>query len=197
MANSRDRRKLRRQLQEAGLGHLLTPPPSPSPPTPLPTDGPFWRKIPGWVWWIVTFFATLITLLGGYPWLSVEEGPLLDPNNAYTELFLLKNEGYIPITDLQVICTPTFLLGQARFGWEGVSLGLPIKPNVVLAHDGTITLPCFQTVGLVGEHMSAGSTLDIRITYAFFHLNFHPLRRIQSFHFKSVIGTDHAQHWIR
>src|ERR1039457_2409174 len=128
MASKRGRKKERqkqRQRSQAQRQEPLRQPPMPpasllSVDSPEPPDGPSgwerlraWANPPRWAWVVLVFLATVITLLEGYPWLSVEEGPLLDPNNAYSELFLLKNDGYIPITDLRVICAPSFLLDRS------------------------------------------------------------------------------------
>src|ERR1700730_9517027 len=109
MANSKGRRKLRRILQEQGLS---VPQPAPvTPRTPEPSI-PFWKRIPGWLYGAVVALSVLITTLEGYPWLSVQEGPLLDPQNPYSELFSVSNGGYAPVSNLGAYCflNTTYLL---------------------------------------------------------------------------------------
>jgi hypothetical protein len=213
MASKRGRKRNRKKQQKAKLvapqGPPRQPPTPPGSPAPSRPPESFhypsleWLKFPKWVWVMLVVLATTITLLEGYPWLSIEDGPLLDPNDAYSELFQLKNGGYIPVTDLNAFCAPTMAQEKNSLGVSGINFGYAGSPFDTLAninslmHDQTVTLPCFQTIALRSGRIPAGSSFDITITYAFFHLNFHPLRRSQTFHFESLIGADHSQHWIR
>lgn len=96
MANSRGKRAIRRALQEVGLGWLLKT-------TPQPPPKSFWKKIPATVYAAVGGLALLITLLGGYPWLSIEETGFLDPDNPYSQTFVVSDGGYIRIIDLGIL----------------------------------------------------------------------------------------------
>jgi hypothetical protein len=83
------------------------------PQQPLPAIAPpkasLLRRILSWKWaWaLAVFAATVVSLLEGYPWLSIQEGPLLDPSNPYSEMFSVSNGGYVPITDLDASCIVT------------------------------------------------------------------------------------------
>src|ERR1700683_16890 len=104
MANSRGRRKLRKQLQEAGLGSLLVlPSPIPAPKTP-----PFWKRVLAVGSAFLGVAGALITIAGSYPWLSVDRGDLIDPTNPFSELFEVRNDGYIPVTHLDALCVANF-----------------------------------------------------------------------------------------
>jgi hypothetical protein len=101
MASSRDRRKLRRMLQEAGLSLPRVPPSKPPTKEPSPF---FWKKIPAWVYLCIGALSIVITLLEGYPWLSIEEGGFLEPSNPYSKMFKATNSGYLPVTHLTAQC---------------------------------------------------------------------------------------------
>lgn len=64
-----------------------------------------------------------------------------------------------------------------------------------LAHSGKATVPCFyQPAGMRGGLIYQTATLDIRIEYAFFHMNLRSLRRSQKFHFESISASDGSLH---
>jgi hypothetical protein len=155
----------------------------------------FWKKIPAWVYALLVAFSVVITLLEGYPWLSVEESGFLDPANPYSQLFKIRNGGYIPLTDIDAACK-----GNVKtMGWT-INNGFNVLPVAdYLPHDGAVTLTaCSQFLEMrnTNETVPAGSTLDIIVTYAYFHLNWKPMRRSQEFHLKSIVGRDGSQHWI-
>jgi|SRR5215472_452938 len=188
MANSRDRRRRRRMQREAGLQVR------PKPPSPPPTvvSVPFWTRIPRWLYAVGTVLAIVITLLEGYPWLSVEEGPILDARNPLTEMFRVVNGGYVAVTDLDANCNVTIetsnhvLLDHNNFSFSRFA--------DYLAHDGRTTIPCFRSIG--HKQLFDGSKLDVTITYALYHLNISVLRRSQTFHFKSVPDSSGILHWV-
>lgn len=162
------------------------PPPQNSPSPAL------WRRFVRMKYAVLVFVATVVTVLEGYPWLSIEEGALLDPPNPYSELFKLSNDGYLPVTDLDADCK-----------FSGTFNGWHVKDNIAkyrdfagcLLHGGTVTIPCFTMLGGPDISQSPGNVLDIKVTYALYHLNIKALRRSQTFHFKALTGTDNAQHW--
>jgi len=163
----------------------------PPPATPQPQIRKrFWKRVPGWLWTAIVAFSVLVTVLAAYPWLSIHEGALTDPANPFSELFTVSNGGYIPLTDLDAYCTFTlnrnFSDNTALFQGFAAHLG----------HDGGVTLPCFRAVSLDNFPVRAGATLDVKIEYAFFHINLARLRRSQSFHFQNIIGKDGVPHWI-
>lgn len=149
----------------------------------------FWRKIPNWFWAVLVFFSILITVAEGYPWLSIQDGPLLNPTNPYSELFNISNGGYVPITNLTARCLVTFKSPGVEFQNDF------IFPNFsrYLSHASTATVPCFRAVGV--SQVASGSTLSVEISYAIFHLNIPILRRRQLFYFISVTASDGSTHW--
>lgn len=192
MANSRGRRRLRRQLQEAGLGHLLETPSQRSPTiNASQTSPPFWKRIPAWIYALLGGLAIVVTLLEGYPWLSVEEGPILEPHNPLSEMFQVVNGGYVTVTDLDAHCIVT-MESTHHVSFNDSGFNFPGFANY-LAHDGRTTIPCFRSIR--GLEFLDGSKLDIVITYAMFHANIKFLRKSQTFHFKSVADRQGLLHW--
>ena len=139
MANSKGRRKVRRERTRLGL-----------PPLPQverkshiethATGRGIWKKIPAWAYFIVVAASVGITLVEGYPWLSVEKDELLDPGNPYSQTFVVVNGGYIPVTDLDADCTPDFVT-SAESGMGGISVK-SLKFADSIPHDGRATISC-------------------------------------------------------
>src|SRR6266851_7352716 len=102
-----------------------------------------WRRVPVRLYWMLGAAALVITCLEAYPWLSIEEGPLLEPQNVFSELFLVSNTGYWPIRDLSVNC--------AFSGEDKKAIAFDDNILVIskfadyLPHSGSVTLPCFRT----------------------------------------------------
>jgi hypothetical protein len=154
-----------------------------------------WTKIPTWVKAVVIPATLLITLFQAYPWLSIQKDVVLDPKNPYSQMFLLRNTGYIPITSLDANCIMAFTDNHGNT-WDRVSVPSPRFAGY-LAHDWQTTVPCFNAIDVRHNaiEISAGAFLNVHISYAFFYVNISPLRRSQEFHFKSVIAKDGTQHW--
>jgi hypothetical protein len=197
MANSRGRRKARRMLQEAGLW----PPPKRLAPPPAEQHAPFWKRIVAGLSGLLALFATLVTLAYGYPWLSIEEGGLLDSNNPYSELWTVTNHG-IPIWPVEALCITSFT----------TSRGLSVQDNrfitsvaLYLGHEQSATAPCFnsaevhpggQRQRLVGASIDdtvRSGSLIIIVSYGILGLKRWP--RHQTFHYVSVQGADNILRW--
>ena len=170
-----------------------TPAPPPAPPSPSRSQQiHWWRRILHWKWAVLVFVATVVTLAEGYPWLSIEEGWMLDPHNPLSEMFRVVNGGYLPVTNLDAICETTFTNANHisfydnRFRFDNFA--------DYLAHDGSATIPCFR--GINSRPMETGTTLDITINYSLYHINFSLLRRSQKFRFRSVTDKAGSHHWI-
>ena len=195
MANSRGRRKLRRMLQEAGLT-LPQPPPAKPPQQRFANIWVVLKKIPRWSYFFAGILAVLVGIVQGYPWLSIEEGYLLDPSNPYSELFVVKNTGYIPVTHLDALCNLNFTTnagGEMRMAKPGFGFMFPDFADS-LGHEDKRTPPCFRVVG-TSEGVKEGATLVITITYSLWKFNARVFRRSQTFRFRSVSATDGSQHW--
>jgi hypothetical protein len=197
MANSKGRRKLKRLLREQGLSMPQKVPSIPQSPQP---SIKWWKRIPRRTYALVVVFGLAITLFEGYPSLSLHEGGFLQPNNGLSEMWILQNDGYIPITNLDATCafdahfssshdTVMFDMHNGSFSYANFA--------EYLGHGGTVTLPCFQGTDIDDQvHLTTGSNLTVAIGYAFYHLNFAVLRPTQKFHFVSIVGPDRVQHWV-
>src|ERR1700732_580703 len=102
MANSKGRRKLKRMLQEAGLGSLLA---IPAQPTQPPASKSILRRTLYCLYWFCSICAIAIGISQGYPWLRLERDYSLNPSNPFAQRWLLVNGGYIPLTDLDADCS--------------------------------------------------------------------------------------------
>jgi hypothetical protein len=186
MGNSKDRRKLRRLIQQLGLS---MPPKTPAAPKKS-VSSPFWKRIPAWVYATAALFSIVITLAEGYPWLSIQRGGMLDSRNPFSEMFEISNGGYVPLTNLNAYCVPNFVAPHIHMENNTAEID---NFATYLAHNRTVTLPCFQLIRVT--QVPSGARLDIAISYAFYHLNLRWLRRSQVFHFQSIRGEDGSQHW--
>ena len=122
-------------------------------------------------------------------------------------MFAAVNDGYVPITDIDVGCTPNFtttnhnIIGGAKI--------LDRHVASLLWHGARFTLPCFDAVELNGELGVTGiggfglgpgeqildADMTIDIEYSFLYLNLKPLRRSQTFHVRALRGSDNSFHW--
>jgi hypothetical protein len=176
-------------LQEAGLS--MQPPVPPISHKPLP----IWRKVPGWVYGLVVSFSVAITVLEGYPWLSIQENTLLDSADPYSQMFSISNQGYIPLTGIDVHCIPHYVT-SAYVIFDEFDFAY-FDSAEYLGHSETVTVPCFdmpQMVKVPGNKLP-GATLEIIVDYSLYHLKAQWLRRSQYFYFKSVQSADKSQHW--
>ncbi len=202
MTNSRDRRKLRRQLQEAGRGHLLRPQsdkPAPiaAPPSELllrfSSFFQFWRKVRWWAWLGVIVLATAITLLEGYPWLSVSEGAALSTQNPFSTLFYVTNDGYLPVDNLNANCSASFDDGHGNH-FNSIGSGYPQFAHR-LNHSGRATIPCFRMIELKNIGPLTHVSLSVTITYSAWPFSCHACRRHQVFLFSGVTADNGQTMW--
>jgi hypothetical protein len=138
-------------LQEAGLS-LPRPVPRIAPPQRVaPSNWKIWKRIPAWVYFFVVTLSVLITLLEGYPWLSIEKDELLNPLDPYSQMFYVINGGYVPTTEMEVTCAPDFMTSRAigvtggGFRWAGTDIPY-------LGHGDKATLPCFRFPASVRDY---------------------------------------------
>jgi len=179
-------------LQEAGPS---LPPPSSlklPQPTPAPPFWEAWKKIPGWAYIGVVVLSIAITLLEAYPWLSIEEQAMLDPTNPYSEMFKVANGGYIPVTNLDVLCTDNFDTSGMHGHFSDIENNFR-SFAAYLGHGQGVTLPCFRSVLIPGLGAREGATLDVTVTYSYYLVP--KLRRSQAFRFRSIVGSDGSSHW--
>jgi hypothetical protein len=180
----RKKRKKRKGVKPQRPRQLETPPlPKISPKTSL------WRRILRWKWASIVVLATVVTLFQGYPWLSVQRGGMLNPRNPYSEMFEVSNGGYIPLTDVRVLCifnaqSSSIHISDSRFESDVAAY---------LEHGRTATVPCFYVFDI--SEIPGRAHFQMTITYAFYHLNLRMLRRSQVFQFESIPSEDGTQHW--
>lgn len=157
-----------------------------------------WKSIPSSIRWSVVTLTALITLLQGFPWLSIEEQSFLNPSNPYSQMFKVVNTGYIPITSVTAKCKSSFTANGSTI--RNINLdSLAISHSNFadyLAHEGAATIPCFDDIVLNDVRTSKGATLEIEVTYAFYHVNLHFLRKSQIFRFQTAVGGDGNSHWV-
>ena len=185
------RKRRQAKKQNSPRGQRQSTPPVTHPPHSLWR----WRSIPGWIWGTLVFLTLVITILEGVPWLSVDEGTYLDSYNPFSNLFSVTNGGYVPVSNIDAICSPsiTFPSGGA------ISRTSVIFPHFAeyLAHSDRATLPCFMAIAF--EHPSGGeitsADLAISITYSLYPLPWNILRRHQTFRFKAVKGPTGQLIW--
>jgi len=141
---------------------------------------------------VVVIFSILITLLEGYPWLSIQEGILLDPHNPYSELFSISNGGYAPISDLSADCIlDTEDSNGNIFGGDHVIVDHFAD---YLTHGSNVTIPCFRSLAIHGVSLTRAD-LSVVITYSFYPITYQRLRRHQTFRFRAVKSSDGSLHW--
>ena len=162
---------------------------TPQPPNLL--KPPLWKRIPGWVYAAIVVFSILITILEGYPWLSIHEGILLDPQNPYSELFSLSNAGYVPISDLSATCSVSVEAGNVSLRNVGARFN---HFAGYLTHGASATIPCFRTIATNGTPLS-DADLNITIAYSYYPFTFKSLRRHQAFKFRAIKSLDGSLHW--
>jgi hypothetical protein len=161
----------------------------------------FWKLIPRSIYLGLSglgSLAVLVTLLQAYPWLSIEDGQRLDSRNELSQMFMVVNDGYMPLTKLDAICDPHFKATSSVGGSISISDSPAIFKGFAenLGHDGHVTIPCFRIFQMGSNYqMSEGTTLNVAITYAFWGLNYPYLRRSQVFQFRSVRGRDGTSQW--
>lgn len=197
MANSRGRRKLRRLLQEAGLGHLLKPL---EPAAEGGTDGTDQRK-PGLFrrirlggWLLLGVLATAITLLEGYPWLSITQDYGLNENNPYQTMFYVTNEGYLPADDLRATCTEA-MGDSARNDWN-FNTGDEEQFADRLYHSGRATLPCYRHIVMKGPWPRFVRTqLSVKVIYYVWPLTCPFCTRHQTFRMEGASDEHGKMHW--
>lgn len=107
-------------------------------------------------------------------------------------MFLISNQGYIPLTNIDVSCIPAF--SSTNFAIRDMHF---IYPNAAeyLGHATTMTIPCFNMFTIKNDEMNSGATLTLTVVYSLYHVNIKFLRRSQSFFFRSVKAKDESQHW--
>jgi hypothetical protein len=179
----KNKRKKKRRLP------LPLPASLPTPPLPRTGFQPTLRALGRFLGWFIAALALVIGLLQAYPWLSIQEGAMLNPANPYSELFTISNQGYIPLTDLDARCTINLATPHGSVSNSGATY---TNCAGYLSHGIPATIPCFRMIS--ATQIASGSRLDVTISYAFYHLA--GLRRHQTFHFQNIVGSDNIPHWI-
>src|SRR6266478_6143643 len=139
MANSRNRRTIRRLLKEGGQWQ---PPQSPVPPPP--PNKPIWKKAAKWAYTALGCAALPIAYVALWPQLSINQDFSFDSQNAFNTSFSVVNEGILPLTNLSVTCTGGFTMHtedgkySGNFGSNTDYLNFSKR----LAYKHRMSLPC-------------------------------------------------------
>jgi hypothetical protein len=193
MANSKERRKLRRMLKEAGL---LPPPPPPAQP---PSNGmkekypAWWRRIPKWIYAGIAGTAAVVGLLVLYPWLSIELSSPSDSSNPFTENFNVVNEGFISAMNVSAYCTrdADFGIGVTLRGVHEEDSRTILSPS--LDYKRKVTIPCTPEEMIKGMPPIRSANLTISVWYA---VGWLPLQRQQDFKFRLTRDVGGQYRWL-
>jgi hypothetical protein len=210
MGNSKDRRKLRRQLQDAGLGHLLSQAHAIEARRPPAGNGSAEMRIGlrlrnasrralRWILGALGALATLASIAALPPWLSVSEGAALSRQNPYSTLFNLTNEGYLPTTDLDADCVISFEKDPNLPSWvknmevssDHFQFGQFARQ---LNHSGRATVPCFRALRMTGIPVTKAD-LKMTIGYYVWPFRWPFCRKRQSFRFSGARAEDGEIYW--
>ena len=148
----------------------------------------------GKVWFLISLVVALIGLWWAFPHLSVSAGDLLDSKNPYSTLFLVTNEGLIPVTNLEADCHISPLRDNFGNTFETIEIG-PQPFAAYLAHAQKASLPCFRVLSL-GGNASLSEAGDLTVTVTYFTYPLHILRMHKQFRFRTVRAPNGQMHWI-
>jgi hypothetical protein len=173
--------------------------PLPIPATPHQERKPIWKKVPGWLWALVTACGVVVGLLVLYPSLSINEDFSFDQVFPYNSSFSITNEGYWPIANLSAACSADFTM----LPWD-VSPSNKSSMNLHTEDDNhkdfskelrykqRVTVPCNHNVVANGHRIAPGAKLKVTIGYRFAGTNIH---RSQTFNFRTVMGSQGQSYW--
>jgi len=163
------------------------------------------KRVPRSLWSLIVAFSVLIGVWGALPSISITEGDRLDATDPFSQIFIAKNEGYLPIFSPEIGCVM-----YRKVGWATASDFLVVKfnPNApyppFIIHAGTFTASCYA--GHLTPDNSPnpipfsvpGSKLDITITYGFWPTSRPFWRRSQTFHFETRASDGgKTQQWVQ
>jgi hypothetical protein len=137
----------------------------------------------------------LIAYVALWPQLSINQDFSFDSQNVFNTSFSVTNEGFLPLTDLSVTCTGTFVMHtqdnqfSGNFGSNTDFPGFSKK----LSFKHRLSLPCNHNVVANRHPIDPGATLGIKIHYRILGL---PISRPQSFSFLAIAGADMQLHWV-
>jgi hypothetical protein len=189
--NSRDKRKLRRMLQEAGL---TQPQPTPATTPAAKKQDPLWKRVPHWIYFLLGVCAIAVTLLEGFASFSFQESALLDPSNPFSQMFTTSYEGYWPITDIDISCTPQYVTEHYNLHLGNVQVYQHITSY--MTHSDQLTIPCFMGDRDAKVRNDFVTRLDVAIAFSFFPAKWRVLRKSKTFHFLCTRDKSNQPHWI-
>lgn len=186
MANSKDRRKRRRQYPSGGIpAAVLSPQQTPS---RNPSDGraQIRSRIPSRGYALIGYaLIVVIAILGWlalYPWLTVRENLSGSPSSQPPTPFVLVNRGYVPVTNLSAACsfTSTSPSVTAQFNDKDV---LAHEFADALAHQGNVGIPCAQRMfddpSRSLFQFDSDATLDVAVSYRLLGVLVHSRQRFR------------------
>jgi hypothetical protein len=190
MANSKGRRRIRRDLQAVGLGWLLKP--------PSPTTIPLWKKISSRGYLTLGLVAAMLAILTVSPSWTLSEGQQTNTADSFSTVFNVTYEGYWPVFNPTLDCDAEYRFKPSRSPARGLKIhGSPQLPPMIIGHGRTFTTPCnWATVGMDAsvQHPLVRSTIDFSLRYAIWPLPWKWGHK--TFHLISA-GTQNDQHWER
>jgi hypothetical protein len=189
MGSSHDRRRTRRALQAAGLGHLFQLPKQ-APPKPTLRNRLPWKRLSTIVIGIISLMSAIVGLVALWPWLSIQDAFLYDQGNPYSASLYIENNGLLPVTDIGVVCSGNFKVGDLDFSNAAARFPTFAKR---LSHGGRLSLPCNHMMRVPPHSIPKGSEYTVSITYRLLGLELH---QPQDFKFRLDTDAKGEYHWI-
>ena len=152
-----------------------------------------WRRIPGWFYFLLVFSTLVVTILEGVPWLSIDEGNLLDSQNPFSALFSVTNGGYIPVTNLDANCILSFRNQRQNVSFTQGDFSFTHFADYI-AHSGRATLPCWRSIDIKNIPLEKAE-MKVIVTYSLYPFTSKVLRRHQTFNFEAIKANDGSLHW--
>ncbi|MBS1801883.1 MAG: hypothetical protein JST28_00875 [Acidobacteria bacterium] len=154
----------------------------------------------------VVVLATVITMLEGYPWITLQKDDSLVPTNPYKFLFYITNEGYFPATNVDVSCSSSFRASNGNVFRDNIGQDSIAGP---IWHSQKRFLRCTQVLQIGNEPTLHTFTLahsrnptdvieaDMAVTVsrAICWINIRPLRVVSTFHMHAVRKNDGTFQW--
>lgn len=196
MANSRERRILRRALQEAGQWSPPVASKRPAIQIPLSRWSLFrdtLSRVPKWIYAGVAGAAAIVGLLVLYPWLSIERDFSSDPSNPFTENFYVVNEGYVTAKNIRIACVRNYDIGTEMFR----DINEEDRDKVIienLAYKRKASIPCTPREMIRTDPiLITNATMNVVVIY---QIGWIPFKRAQSFPFHLTTDSSGKYHWL-
>ena len=182
MANSKDRRKQRRQHSAGGapaavLSQQEIPSQNPQ------SDGLIQTRsaIPSWGYALIVMIAVL-GWLALFPWLAVREDSSGSSSSDVPTSFVLVNRGYVPITNVSATCNFTSISPRVTAEFHDNDV-LVRQFADALAHQRNLNIPCAQRLfddpSRSLFQFDSEATLNVAISYRLLGVLAHTSQRFR------------------